>query len=567
MKIARLRRLVAGMLLAAAPGLARGAAPDGDHVIELPPMLVSDAHGRQWRHAEIPGFEVLSLCPDDTTRDFLEDYHRLRRLLELVLPPELQVSLSVPAVQILCGRDVRQEDAVTDMFRHGPGTALLQRFRVLPNLQLEDEDAYTLFALLDQDDPQADGPKPPRELALTREFVAFLLQRRVPALPAWFVAGLTRLYGSLHYEDTAVELDPLGGWISPEENQTLAVNSGKKEATQLVAAGLLPMEELLIAPRIPSGPATAEAAEKYRRAWIAQAELFVRWALDGRSPEDRRAFFKFVDRASREPVTAAMFQDSFGANFEQMRSRLVPYLRRALTDAVTLRDSDADDSIPIGLRAATPAEIARLKGGWERLETGFIKDAYPALAETYREEARRTLRLSYELGDRDPRLLAEMGLCECDAGNDAAAQPLLTAAVQAGVARPRAYEELARIIYAQARARPAGPKGGLGPEQIAAVVGPLLAGRRQAPPLPAAAGIFADIWFHTEETPLPSDLVVLNEAARCFPRDLNLNYRVALLDARAGVWPAARQLVVHGLANASDEANQARFAQLQRLLP
>ena len=42
----------------------------------------------------------------------------------------------------------------------------------------------------------------------------------------------------------------------------------------------------------------------------------------------------------------------------------------------------------------------------------------PELAPKYLEQARRTLRRAYDRGERDPRLLAVLGLCECDAGNE-----------------------------------------------------------------------------------------------------------------------------------------------------
>jgi len=58
-------------------------------------------------------------------------------------------------------------------------------------------------------------------------------------------------------------------------------------------------------------------------------------------------------------------------------------------------------------------------------------------------------------------LLAVMGLCECDAGNDSGARELLASAVQAQVIRPRAYYELTRIRYAEAMANAAGSSGRL----------------------------------------------------------------------------------------------------------
>ena len=41
------------------------------------------------------------------------------------------------------------------------------------------------------------------------------------------------------------------------------------------------------------------------------------------------------------------------------------------------------------------------------------------LTPKYLEQARRTLKRGYDRDERDPRLLAVLGLCEIDAGNDA----------------------------------------------------------------------------------------------------------------------------------------------------
>jgi len=532
-----------------------GAEPGPNRIVELPPLLVSEPRNPlPWRYAEATGLEVLSLCPDYTTKEFMMQFCHLRQLLQLVIPPELQLSLSVPVVHILCGTEMQgrlNRDVLVDMFHTNPA-APAEHVHVLPNLRLMANDAYTVFALVDPVKMERS------QLSLTPDYVSFTLQRRVPPLPAWFAVGVLHLYDSMLLDSKEIQLAPVV-WLSDEGTEAV------RKDPAAAALTLLPMEELLIAPRPPLAP--AESVEHYREIWIAQSALFVRWALDGRSLEERQAYFKFVDRASRGPVTEALFREGFGLGFDEMRARLGAYLPVAIGGTLRLHPDAPLETIKFSLGPATPAEIGRIKGDWERLETAYVKKSYPALSGNYLDQARRTLRRAYDLGERDPRLLAVMGLCECDAGDDAAALPFLTAAVEARVVRPLAYAELARILYAQARAKPAGTQGKLSSPQTAAIVNLLLTARGQSPPLSDLAELFSDIWFHSDVRPLPSDLVHLDEDTILFPRSANLSYRVALLDAQAGQWPSVRRLVDRGLATAPNATIRDRFAQLQGLLP
>ncbi len=565
-----MRPLLPSLLLplAALAGTARGAEAGPDKVVELPPLIVTEAKNPlAWRYAEAPGLEVLSVCGDATTLEFMEQFQHLRQLLQVVIPPDLQLSLSTPVVHILGGNDMRErlkQDVQEEMFQKpareaepepegpftGRGANLVRHVRVamLPNLRLQDTDAYTIFALLD--DAQVQNS----QLGLTPDYVSFRLQRRTPPLPAWYILGTMRLYPAMIFESRQIELAPME-WTSREAAEAVRKNP---------ATALLPLADLLVAPRQPAAPPEAVAA--YHAAWLAESTLFVRWGLDDRN-NAREAFFKFVDRASREPVTEALFQECFGLGYAALQERLGRYLPDAMAKVSRMRPAAPLEPLALKLRAATPAEIARIKGDWERMETGFVKTTFPALSGTYLDQARRTMRRAYDQGERDPRLLAAMGLCECDAGDDGAAEPLLAAAVQARVSRPRAYAELARILYERARTRPAGPQEKLSAAQTAPILQALLVAQRLSPPQAAAADLFADLWFHTETSPLPSDLDELNREAGFFPRSLSLDYQVALLDAQAARWPDARRLVARGLAIAPTPAARAPFAQLGGLLP
>ena len=65
-------------------------------MVALPPFMVDEmAKGPPWRYTRSPDFEILSRCDDRTTYELTATYHRLHRLLELILPSSLQVTLDM----------------------------------------------------------------------------------------------------------------------------------------------------------------------------------------------------------------------------------------------------------------------------------------------------------------------------------------------------------------------------------------------------------------------------------------------------------------------------------------
>jgi hypothetical protein len=218
------------------------------------------------------------------------------------------------------------------------------------------------------------------------------------------------------------------------------------------------------------------------------------------------------------------------------------------------------------LRNASEGELARLKGDWERLEVGFVRKGTPDLVEKYLEQARRTLRHAYDRDVRDPRLLAAMGLCECDAGDDTAARGFLESAARLGPLRPRAGYELARLRFAAADASPEGKDGGLSVDQVSKIFTPLFAVREQAPPMPEVYELIAQVWGRSAFRPTRGHLDVLEDGVRLFPRRTVLIYRTAQLYADQGFKAEAVELVRLGLVVATEAAERDRFAQLEARL-
>jgi hypothetical protein len=482
--------------------LARLLAAEEPAAIALPPFLVEEAHkGPPWRYAEAPGYEILSRCSDAVTRRVVATHQRLHQLLAEVLPPALQFQCTVPRTLILYDEELQpaasreviarllQQDSLAALpapenLSPAPGLRGLRvapparRMSFLPNLRLWDRDAMAVFMIVRRDDFDADT------LALTRDYLAFLVKNRVPAPPPWFASGFLTLYDQMHFEGGRLALEPLE-WIA--EAHTAAVKKDPRTAPPVQ-----PLADFFALRTVPPDEALAYDPLK---AWQAQAALLVRWGLEADGGAHRAALWKLAERAAARGTTEALFAECLGLDFAAAHARLAAYLPAAVRKGAVFRlGRDAPKPAPLALRPATDGEIARLKGDWERLEVPYVKKISPALAPKYLEQARRTLRRAYDRDDRDPRLLAAMGLCEVDAGDDAAARDLLESAARLGPIRPRANYELARLRLAAARARPAASGALLDTNQTAEILRPLFAARADQPPLAEAYDLIAEVW-------------------------------------------------------------------------
>ncbi len=560
----RLLRFAFGLVLGAATAHAAEEGP-----IALPPFLVEEAAlPLPWRYAEVGGVEVLSTCSDRLTRQLVANHFRLHALLGELVPPALQWTSAEKPILIFVDsahQPPTSPEVVAQMVLSAveppvpddtppPNDGRLRRrpkpprYTFLPNLRLWDRDGQALFAIVREREFD------PGRVALSPEYVTYVLRNRIPALPPWFVSGVLTLFGNARFGEDALTLERID-W--PAESGAAVLRAGAAANRPLLPLARFFTGDL---------PAGDPAAEELLAVWQAQAALFVHWGVGGRGAPRRAAFWKFTARAAVEPVTEALFRECFGLDFAAAAKALTAYLPSAMNDLLVLRPARlrAPD---LALRPAGDAEIARLKGDWERLEIGYVKARFPAFAPKYVEQARRTLRRAYDRGSRDPRLLAVMGLCEVDAGNDTAARELLEdAARRAPTLRPRAAYELARLRFAAARTPGDASPPALPAEQTAAVLAPLAAARAQPPPLPEVFELLAEVRAAAAAAPTREQLAELEEGVRLFPRRPELAARTAELALRHGFIDTARWVITLGLALAPDPAARARFEALQAQL-
>lgn len=567
----RLRRFVVlAISLACAAGVSGAAEPK---VIALPPFMVEEAAERlPWRYAEVGNWEVLSTCPERLTRALVANHHRLHALLGELLPPALQWNTTerqtllfidsahqpptsqevVAAMALTAAEQDRLDEAVAPIddgrLRRRPPPP---RYTFLPNLRLWDRDTGALFAIINEREFDAN------KVALTPDHIAYLLRQRLPTLPAWFTSGVLTLQARARFTENALTLEPLD-WLSTSGSAALKTGA---EANR----PLLPLAEFFAGDLAAGDTAQGEALAL----WQAQAALFVRWGVAGRGSPRREALWKFAARAATEPVTETLFHECFGFDYAAAQRQLAAFLPEAMRERLELRPAQRPRAPDFALRTATDDEIARLKGDWERLEIGYVKAQFPVLTAKYAGQARRTLLRAYDRGSREPRLLAVLGLCEVDAGNDAAARPFLEeAATRSPMLRPRAGFELARLRFAAWRASRGGAatERALAAEQAGEILAPLLATRAQQPPLPEVYELIAEVLASCADAPTRAQLAILEEGVRMFPRRSELVYRTAELNVRHGSVDSARWIIALGRTLAPDAAARARFEALQARL-
>jgi hypothetical protein len=566
--------------------------------IELPPMFVEGVGrgGPQWRHAEGPGFEVLSCCDDAVTVGFMSRTLEQQALLGELVPRALQRQTLAPTVVILLSDSfagTMSAEMAAEMRRNAARTAGSGQARGeihgLPQLRLSESDSDMSYFILSDHGARRvarAGPGGGEEvspesleqdyegLRLAPEFVTHLMVGRTPPLPLWYIAGMTRLFRSSELSDREIELAP-AEWGSTGEADRLRADAHAPR-------WLLSMAEVFVGDRpLPPDPAENPA---YRQLWFDQSALFVRWALDGADPARRAALARWAAAEGPDRQSEAYFRTCFGLGWSDVRDRLSDYLPVAVRRPLSWRPSARPVVPPIDLRAATSAEIRRIKGEWERREVAFVRDRHPEFLSHYIERARTTLTRAWEAGDRDPRLLASLGLLDAEIGDTAGARNFLGAAVEAHVVRPRVEAELARVRLADPWER-VGPAGGpdrramggsgaapqakpfLRPGDAAGIIAPLLLARAELPPQLETYFLLSEVVRLSPGDPPPELRAALREGVRFFPDTRGLALAAAVWEARAGDRNAALRMLDLGLASEPvGAADRERLLALRRRL-
>ena len=540
-----------------------GAQGTEDKPLELPKYTVTSERGlpppELWHYARIEGFEILSSARERATRKLAGDFQNFAHAVDLVWPGLRQAN-GVSAGLIICGQSLQFETFL-------PGTAR-PREQVTVSYHAEERAAIVLDVqnrLLNRRTEDAASPAPVTEAdaapaasanvgltvdtyqQLYREYIRFVLARQRTPPPPWLAEGVAQLLMNLHLTDTEISVGRVEDPAAADGENA----SGNAFNAALAKRGLLPIGEMLAAHR--EGDTEPSQLDQI---WTKQCYAFVHWGLYGDFGKHQKEFFSFLQRLNREPLTEAMFKECFRQDYAQMLQSLRIHIESTRFKFAGVR-ADKGTKIPwppaVELRDATQAEVGRLQGN------ALYLAGRPA-------EARDALLTAYLRGERDPALLAALGVAEANGGDVAKARKLLEAAATAHVVQPRASVELARLRLAEARAHPeTGERISI--RQTAAVLDPLFIARSQPPSLPEVYELVAETWNASAASPNPGQLAVLDEGVRLDVRNAPLVYADAALKAKIGQTAEAESLIRLGLRVTTDVGLRAKFESLQASLP
>lgn len=511
---------------------ADAALPADAPIVELPKFEVTDSRllpkPEKWLYTEIPGYEILSSASRGATQRFVKDFLLLQEVMGVIMPGLRMSSVAVPTSLIVTGRGDGFNQFVSDdddrlrknglFFQDQERGAIVVDFE-LPELQLEDNTTV-------ESDPYR---------SFYKEYFRQLIRKNTGTQkpPAWFEEGLAQMFAGIDFNKKWISFAMIGDGFGGEKTGDFN--------RMLHRRGLLPMRELL-----------ADPPRQRSSFWTAQSYAFVHMCLYGRNLKYQKPFIQFLTRLGREPLSEELFKECFKMDYKKMALEIRGYVD--FTDHKYMQFSakkgqSLPDPPPFELREAPDAVVGRIKGEALRL-AGHGTEAHNALI------------APYVRGERDPRLLAALGLDEKLAGNDERARKFLEAASQAKVDRTRAYLELARLRLDAARATPAGENGRLSDAQVTQVLTPLFTARKTPPPMAEVYALIADTWSVSAAPPLTEHFNVVLEGVRIFPRDTALILSATLLAAKRGFPEMAADLARLGAKVATEPGEKTRFQML-----
>ena len=508
-------------------------AVQAEPVVELPKFEVTDSRvlppPEKWHYASIPGFEILSSISERSTTRFVKDFFLLQSGINEIMPGFTGTDSAVPTSLILTGRG-------RDFDRFLPTERDEERFRT-NSLFFDDPERSAIvvdFALaeIQLEDNTTEEADPYR--GFYKEYFRYLIRRQMGGKPPpWFEEGLVQLFASIDVNKKWINFAQIGdGFGGPRTGDFNRV---------LNERALLSFPDLF-----------ADPPKERSTFWSAQSYAFVHMCLYGRGQKYQKGFIRFLSRIGTDGQNEEFFKQCFGMDYKKMNLELRGYI--GFTDYKSMqykakKGQALPDAPPFTLRDATEAEAGRILGGAFRLG-GHMEEAHLALIAPYIR------------GERDPQLLASLGLDERLAGDTDRARKFLEAAVTAKAERPKAYVELARLRLDEAQAKPAGPDDKLGEAQVAYVLAPLLAARKLRPPMAAVYGLMAEVWMRSAKPTPRDDFMIIMEGANTFPRSTGLILQAAMLAAQQNYGKEALLLAKHGVKIARDAEDRSRFETL-----
>ena len=597
-----MRPLALSAVLVAASFHAFAASSPLNEVISLPEFKVFDNRPlpapEPWDYVKVGNFEILSNASPRVTKQFVRDLTEFQIVLGVV-SPVMRIRSELPVTVILCGKGGQFQNFVskpTVRSVRGIAASLVRDSEIASIIvdyeslhRADDTPFFDFGGRATSSQAQSLDWGSSREVAASEEFIRQYIQLSLSQLsprPApWLAEGIANIYSNIDYNNKWIEIGlpkafgnnylvtaapstqlptaaasfATTGYTS-NDGLTGAFYGGASSSfggafNYQPSVALMPMEQLFAIGYDSPVVAGRPGGEDYRRNnWKYQATAFVHMCVYGENGKYRKAFLKFASQASSQPPTEAFFKECFGMSYRDMAFQIRSYTEFTnyigtvykATAGGILNPPDA-----VTVRRATDAEVGRIKGEAFRLSG---QD----------EAARREFVVAYLRGERDPQLLASLGLMARQRHDDARARTYLeaVAVTTPTVPRPRAYLELARLRSSDLIAKSAGRF--LEAPQLAEVLQPLFTAQRLPQQLLPIYLEIAATWERSAVTPLRANLAALEHGVRLFPHDGELLLRTAALLVKHGYKSDANTLIQGPLNATRDPALKSKLELLRQ---
>ena len=316
------------LLSLAVPSGALAASPAEGKVTVLDPVFVeaaplaSGAAGIPWQYFTVPGFEIISRCPNTFNEAYALALGKATAARLAFLPADFWGELPTPIKIVIYNRPPDPSEGYVqfnpiDLAWSSEDSAILgsDSVRLSHPLTLGDGDTFINCG-------NYWGIQPGLSDFSVDVDSAILIESRAPRLPAWFVAGVEGQRGLFAHR--AIRSSPQGDslvlpnavWTTTSE--TMAIQD---EARKMRKDGKKPRARTLLALGDLFG---GGVAPEQRDLWNAEASLLVRWGLYRSG--NRQGFLGFVAHCAKEPVTEALFRKHLGLGYAEAHGSLADYL-------------------------------------------------------------------------------------------------------------------------------------------------------------------------------------------------------------------------------------------------
>jgi hypothetical protein len=490
----------------------------------LPPFEVTEVPpGLPWKYVQADDVEMLTLWPRDKSEDVLRAELRGRMLFPKALQGERTMA---PAIILFDATITKSPKASLNITRRSEGYARLSPtggFRGWDGgIRAYDGDAVVIA--------MRSGGTNLATTHISHGLSEMSLHECRPEQRTWLYEGIFGgggVYSMVGYygERDEVRFASLL-WINTEETEKLKRNP--RAVPELIPLG-----------RFFNDPPPDQTKEPQAYAfWVSQARLFTHWALVARTKPaiDASSFWRFANDSRLGPITDERFKAYFGRDFATAIDELKKYLPQAVK-------TGADRALPglhsslqnrrFNFRDATEAEVARIKGNFERMEANRLRNSAPDLAKRYEEAARKTLSRAMHFMPVDNRLYAILGQLEYDSGHITEARRNLERANESGDLTTWGLLDLAQLRMQEVLATLPADMG-MPPHAVEQLLTLLFAARDRKPLLVDTYRLIGEVWSRSAVTPSRDQLAVLDEGLQFFPWDDSIRQQAASLYKRFG---------------------------------